>query len=264
MRNTAGIRPPNSYDVIADIYDTDMGQNIPFGDIGYYVARARERPQQILELGCGTGRITLPLLEAGLAVTAADVSAPMLSALRQKLAGAPALPETSSLHLVQMEIRQWALDGRFSTILCPYSLFTYLVESSEQREFLQQVRSQLKGDGHFILDLFLPNGTIQYGKPTWDYRRALGNGRLLERWKLIEPGPAPQVNLIRRHYRILTESGDTLRAFSTVDRIRYSYPEQMRALLGKSGFDVVAADWDYGTSPSQATARFVTFRCRAR
>ncbi len=46
-----------SYDQIAEVYATDMGSNMPFDDIGYYLARCREEGGPALELGCGSGRI---------------------------------------------------------------------------------------------------------------------------------------------------------------------------------------------------------------
>ena len=248
-----------SYDQIADIYDDDMGQNMPFDDVGYYVACAREKPQGILELGCGTGRITLPLLKAGLNVTAADISPRMISYLRRKLTQA----EANRLQLVQMDIRRWALRGAFSTILCPYSLFTYLLSTQEQNEFLRQVRQHLFPNGHFILDLFIPSNTIQYGETILDYRRKLNDGSVLERWKLIEVDSQPhQVNIICRNYRVVDANGSELRNVSTKERIHYCYPGEAEALIRNSGLSVVATDWDYGATRSVNTARFVTFKCQ--
>ncbi len=252
---------PRSYDPIADIYDDDMGPNMPFDDVGYYVACAREKPQGILELGCGTGRITLPLLKAGFDVTAADSSPSMISCLRRKLTQA----EANWLQLLQMDIRLWALGRRFSTILCPYSLFTYLLSTQEQNEFLQQVRQHLSPSGHFILDLFIPSRTIQYGKTVLDYRRRLSDGNVLERWKLIEgESQSHQVNIICRNYRVLDANGSEVRRVSTKERIRYLYPGEAEALVRNSGLSIVATDWDYGATRSVHTARFVTFKCQAR
>src|ERR1051325_6993430 len=85
MTQNSNFDPRCSYDCIADIYDYDMGQNLSYDDIRYYVERALEKPESILELGCGTGRITLPLLRRGLSVTAVDISSGMLSAFQDKL-----------------------------------------------------------------------------------------------------------------------------------------------------------------------------------
>jgi SAM-dependent methyltransferase len=262
MNKSSGFDLRFSYDQIADLYDYDMGQNLPYDDIRYYVERALEKPERVLELGCGTGRITLPLLRAGLAVTGTDISSGMLSVLRRKLECDATSSERSRVQLVQMDIRHWALRGSFSTVLCPYSLFTYLVESSDRRAFLCGVREQLRNDGHLILDSFIPDSSIKYGAVMRDYRRALGNGHFLERSKIIEPTGRPQVNIIRRAYSILGQSGETIHIFTTAERIRCFYPDQLRTLAEESGFDVVCTDWDYGTTTAESPARFVTLRCR--
>jgi SAM-dependent methyltransferase len=261
MNNSPDFDPRSSYDQIADLYDADMGQNMPYDDVHYYVERAVEKPGSVLELGCGTGRITLPLLRAGLTVTGADISSGMLSVLRQRSECEADSSERSRLQLVQMDIRQWAIRGSFSTILCPYSLFTYLAESSDRRAFLRQVRQQLCNDGHLILDSFIPDSAIQCGVVMRDYRRALGNGRFLERSKIIGTTDQPQVNIIRRRYSVYKESGERIRTFTTVDRIHYLYPEQLRTLVEGNGFHVACTDWDYGTAMAEPAAHFVTLRC---
>ena len=52
-----------SYNKIAAVYSTDMGQSMAFDDVGYYRRLCSERGGHTLELGCGTGRILLPLLQ---------------------------------------------------------------------------------------------------------------------------------------------------------------------------------------------------------
>jgi hypothetical protein len=71
----------HSYDRIADVYATDMGASMRFDDIGYYRDLCRRVGGKVLELGCGTGRILLPLLAAGVDIEGLDRSAPMLARL---------------------------------------------------------------------------------------------------------------------------------------------------------------------------------------
>jgi SAM-dependent methyltransferase len=261
MNDTSKFGPRISYDQIANVYDVDMGRNLAYDDVRYYVERALEQPDSVLELGCGTGRITMPLLRAGLAVTGVDVSSRMLSVFRRKLESAP-YSERARLQLLQMDIRSWALRRNFSTILCPYSLLTYLVELSAQQSFLDQAGQHLCKDGQLILDAFIPDSTIQYRERIWDYRRPLGNGRFLERSRTIEPTDRPQINAIRRTYSIVAESGERIRTFTTAEHIHCFYPDQLRSLVEQSGFEVVCTDWDYGSETAESTARFVTLRCR--
>ena len=72
-----------SYDRIAAVYATDMGQSMAFDDIGYYRALCQQRGGRTLELGCGTGRILLPLLASGIDIAGIDQSPGMLGQLQQ-------------------------------------------------------------------------------------------------------------------------------------------------------------------------------------
>ncbi len=250
------------YDQIADIYDDDMGRNMRFADVSYYVERALENRGRILELGCGTGRVTLPLLRAGLTVTAVDISGRMLSALQENCKRTCTRSEQSRLQIAQMDVRQGGLRGKFSTILLPYSFFTYFVEPSEQRGLLSYIHRQICRDGHCVIDAFIPNPTIRYGEPIWDYTRSIADGRILQRWKMLERGLDPAVNLIRRHYRLLDRSFKILRTMSTVERIRCSTPKQMMTLLEENGYELLTIDWNYGSSAGSSDAQFATYRCR--
>lgn len=254
--------PRDSYDQIAGVYDHDMGLNMPFDDVSYYVRLALERPASVLELGAGTGRITLALAGRRLNVTAVDVSARMLAVLRSKQNSMHDVAPACLPKLVQMDIRDWALAGKFSTILCPYSLITYLVEPSEQRAFLRQVRERLGDGGQFIVDAFVPDETIRHGEEVSDYRRLLPSGDYLERSKVVQGSGERQVNIIRRYYSILSPGGEPLRRFITAERIRCFYPGQLEALMKSSGFEIVRADWDYSASPAGPPARFFTLCCR--
>ena len=75
----------NLYDRIAPFYAVDMALNMPFDDVGFWSRACAARGQRVLELGCGSGRITAGLLAAGLQVCAVDRSAPMLAELRRQL-----------------------------------------------------------------------------------------------------------------------------------------------------------------------------------
>ena len=62
-----------SYDVIAEFYDDDMGRNVGGEDVAFYVDQCAAAPGPVLELGCGTGRITLALVRAGNTVIGIDL-----------------------------------------------------------------------------------------------------------------------------------------------------------------------------------------------
>ena len=122
----------------------------PSGDAGLYLALARERGGPVLELGCGTGRVLLPIARAGIACTGLDLSPHMLDALRAK--GPPA-----SLHLVQGRMQDFDLGGeRFALVTAPFRAFQHLYTVEDQLACLARVRRHLAPGGAFAFDVFKP------------------------------------------------------------------------------------------------------------
>jgi ubiquinone/menaquinone biosynthesis C-methylase UbiE len=70
------------YDVFADVYEFQFGTTTI--DLDFYVAEARAAEPPVLELACGTGRVTLPIAQAGVPIVGVDSSARMLDKAREK------------------------------------------------------------------------------------------------------------------------------------------------------------------------------------
>ena len=243
-----------SYDQIAEVYATVMGQSMPFDDVGHYRQLAQRAGGPVLELGCGTGRILLPLLRAGLDVVGVDRSLPMLAQLRRDGAGlAP--------RVAQMDLRALALRGHFRLILAPYSLITYLTRSADVDAFLTQVRELLDDDGELLLDAFIPRPVASFEDFRRDYARPHGGGTL-ERHKRIRQ-LADGCNRIERRYRLL-DSTDRLRSeFTTVEVIRPYAPDDLRAMLRGNGYRVRGECFDYGSEAQSDAARFCSVTATA-
>jgi SAM-dependent methyltransferase len=250
--------PQASYDLIAPIYEHDMWRNMPFDDAGFYAGVARRAGKTTLELGCGTGRITRALLAAGLEVTCVDISPGMLNELRRALKGFDKQPL-----VVQMDISLWSLKARFDSILCPYSLITYVTEPEAIATFLKNVHSSLKAGGTFVVDAFCPRAEIQYGERMQDYRRTLPDGSTLTRSKVIERDDRDSIHLIRRSYEIADVAGKMARAFETSTRIRSYTPLDLASRLEQSSFAVKETYWDYDASKTESNAKFVSYCCTA-
>jgi SAM-dependent methyltransferase len=244
-----------SYDAIADVYATDMGQSMAFDDVAWYRAFCRERAGPALELGCGTGRILIELLAAGVEVTGADRSLPMLQRLRRDAAA-------RGLHanVLQTDLRAAALRGRYASILLPYSLITYLTDARVAVQVLASLRTLLADEGRVVLDAFVPQPVESFADFRLDYRRVHEHG-FLERRKRIT-AHADGSNRIERWYRVLG-ADDTLRQeFHTDETIRPYAPAQLQALAQQAGYVVQREVRDYSDAPPSADMRFVTLILR--
>lgn len=240
-----------SYDAIADVYATDMGRSMAFDDVGWYRAFCAGQGGAALELGCGTGRILLELLAAGIDAVGADRSLPMLRRLRRDAAA-----RGLTARVLQMDLRAPALAGRFATILLPYSLITYLTDTAAAAAVLAGLRDLLADDGCIVLDAFVPQPVESFADFRLDYRRPHEDG-FLERRKRITAN-ADGTNRIERQYRVL-DANDALREeFHTDETIRPYAPAQLQALAQQAGYVVRREVRDYSDAPPSAAMRFVT------
>jgi len=246
------------YDSIAELYDEDMGASAPPGDIDFYLAQARDAGGLVLELGCGTGRITLALAAAGCAVIGADRSLAMLHVLRRKAREQPVLV---------MDMRAPALRATFARIFCPYSAFTYLVEESGQQALLRWVVSALAPGGRFVLDVFVPSRemhSLPDAHVFFDYRRQRPDGTWLERRKTLSKDLDRNINSIERRYTILDAYGRSLREIVTRETIRFYQPASLAACIEASGLRIVEARGGFSGEPLSDSSRVMVFVCARR
>ena len=257
-RNPSPYDAPELYDLLFDSLDFD---------VPYWVETAKSAGGPVLELACGTGRITLPLVRKGLIVDALDGSLPMLHKLEAKARAELSAEELGRLAWHWSNMRDFELGKQFDVILCPFSGFTYLVEDADQRRMLQRVRMHLAPGGAFLMDVFVPHYKdllMPDGHVYHDYRRHLDNGMILEREKTIQKDLTRQVNVVRRTYRFLNDSGEVLRTVCTESTIRYRFRSEMKLLLESEGFDVIEEYGDFEAKPYSYSASMMVFVCKGK
>ena len=233
---------PWPYDLVADIYDEDMEPNVSGADVTFYVQRCHSAAGPVLELGCGTGRITLPLVRAGATVVGIDRSLPMIRVLRRKAEERLDRAERKRLHVCCTKMQELGLAGSFARVLCPYSAIRYLTTVQEQHRTLRAAREALAPGGLLLLDVFDPDPSVERaprGRPIFDYLRPRSDGTFLERTKLLHDDGEPGVSVVERRYRILDAAGRALRRVTTFSRIRTFAPDDLVAALEECGLHVV-------------------------
>jgi SAM-dependent methyltransferase len=140
---------PIKYANIADIYDSYVQTTL---DIPFLLDQVKGVSSDILELMCGTGRISLPLIEAGAALTCVDKSPEMLAVLKHKLAQRGG---TATLHAV--DVCHLNLGQQFDRILLPFQSFAEILSLANQRQALSQIHQHLSPEGQFICSLHNPH-----------------------------------------------------------------------------------------------------------
>jgi SAM-dependent methyltransferase len=244
--------PPLSYDLIADVYETDMGGNLPFDDAAFYRAICAGGGGPALELGCGTGRVLLPLVASGLRVVGIDRSGPMLRRLREE-----AKRRGLAAAVARMDARAPGLRGRFATVIAPFSMVTYLPDPPDLDAVLAAAGGLLLDGGRLVLDAFIPRDVSGFAQPRRDYRRPHGAG-WLERHRRITP-LGDGTNRVERRYRL--EEEGTVREWTTVERIRPYTMQELEEAGARHGYVSEARVLDYGATGARS-AQFATLVLR--
>lgn len=138
---------------IGELYDSVPSyQSRP--DVDFYVEEARSTDGKILELGCGTGRVLIPIARLGKEITGADSSPRTLTQCRARLDKEPSNVRAT---LVQADMRDLDLNDRFSLIMIPFRPFQHLMAVSDQIATLDAIHRHLEPGGRLVFDVFNPN-----------------------------------------------------------------------------------------------------------
>ncbi len=140
------------------------------GDVSFYKELAGRVGGPVLEIGSGTGRLTIPLARLGLEVWAVDVSTGMLDQLRAKLAR-ESVAVRARVHIVQQDATTLDLPERnFALALLPFNMLMLISAFDEGRLALPRLAAHLVDSGCLALDvmnpLTLPQGADRNPAPS--------------------------------------------------------------------------------------------------
>ena len=138
----------------AEYYDEDYTIGVPDrGDVPFYKKYAQQCGSPVLELGCGTGRILIPIAQSAIECYGLDMSREMLSICETKVRTL----SLKNVHLRCSGMEDFHYDQKFALIYIPFRSFQHLLQVEHQMRCLKLVREHLKDGGLFIMDVFAPN-----------------------------------------------------------------------------------------------------------
>lgn len=153
-------------------YERDMGRlSDTVDDIPFYVALAHEassKGQAVLELGCGTGRVTIPMAQAGADVTGLDSAPAMLDIARAKAERAGV-----EIEWVEGDMAGFEIGARFGLVVIPFRSFLHLTTDDEQKQCLASIHRHLLPDGRLALNFYMPPGGMSNGSRVSKVYRAM-------------------------------------------------------------------------------------------
>lgn len=247
---------PNAYyerGLAVEMYDLFTGQGLLAGDVDFYLDCARRFGGPILELGAGTGRILLPLAQAGYDVTGLDMSPAMLAAAAAKLALHPALSDR--VRLIEGDMTSFDLSRHFALIIVSARSFQHIVTPQRQRAALHCMRRHLQPGGHLILDLFDANFELLFAKPDAGPppREAPHprSGHLVRRTVVARHNdPLRQTIQEVLRFEEFDPAGNLVAEEETSWTLRWSQRQEIAYLLELSGFEAIEQFSDFNGSPS--------------
>ncbi len=233
------------FDSWAIYYDL-IHKGLP-GEAEFYVGHAVKHGGPALEVGCGTGRIAIPMAMSGLDVTGLDNSAPMLSVCREKLAQVSPVP--GKLKLVQADMRDFTLERQFPLALMTYRTFMHCLTPEEQLACLKCIHLHLEPGGELLCNLWAARpGTLVKFPPEFDEKayQLAGTTHI----------PGEDLTLVHMHnawrddHRQLLHERHWLQEKDLRGKIVHEEhltmtrawvtPREMEHLVARVGFDVVA------------------------
>jgi SAM-dependent methyltransferase len=233
------------WDSYAAFYDWENAQTVRRRDVGFWQRLARSAGGDVLELGCGTGRVSLPVAKSGAALTGIDRSAPMLARARRRVVRARF---EQRVRLVRGDIRVLPFrPRRFSLVMAPYGILQSLVRERDLAAALASAARVLRKGGRIGIDLVpdLPVWSEYEGKKTLS--GLMGRETRVSLVESVRQDRAKKLTIFDQQYTTVHRGERRLHHFSLTFRT-LTVP-QMARRLERAGFSVDAVLGDYRGGP---------------
>ena len=267
---------------LARYYDLDVREER--GDLDLYLALAARAGGPVLELACGSGRVAVPLAEAGHEVTGVDIDEAMLARARRRWStvGSPALAsgrtrrtrsaggrgasaqeERGKLELIAGDLFRVDLGPRFALVFLALNTLLLLGDGERQRAALRAIARHLRPGGFAAVDVWLPDPDDL----------AAYDGRLTMEWVRDDPERGERVmKSAAATYDVATETvelhslfdawppdGGPLRRVARTDRMRLLTPSELVRLAREAALEVETLAGDHHLTPFGPGAERVVF-----
>ena len=243
-----------SFDQWASIYDWVFAEKLD--DIPFYVEEAVSSGGPVLELGSGTGRVTIPIAQCGIEIVGLESSTEMLKVAKAK---SEAMDVTSRPTWVHGDMRDFAQGREFALVIIPFRGFLSLLSVEEQRSCLDCIRQHLAPGGRLVFDIFVPDldMLIDDGTTAFHYNDVLHpeSGKRLVIWHQNRFDNHNQINCARSILDEVDSNGEVVRRLYRDFQIRYLHRFEAQHLIEVSGFRVLDLYGDFERSPFDETSQ---------
>ena len=217
-------------------------------DIDFYKSFVNETTR-VLELGCGTGRITLSLIEKCKHITGVELSDQMLDILRGKIAKLDDYNQ-SKVSLNKSDMSYFDLNEKFDLVIFPGVAFQALTTDKQRNSCLESVKKHLSENGKIIIDFF---------DPDIDKLNKIGNRRFdfeyfdkylnctVSKYSIIENHDSENQLQMFKYTFELTKAGEPVEVIEDYFELGYLFPDQINELFhnNKISIDALYSWYDF-------------------
>ncbi|WP_375242349.1 class I SAM-dependent methyltransferase [Lacinutrix sp.] len=220
----------------AQVYD---GMNTCLKDLEFYKRwLPKNKEARILELCCGTGRLTIPIAKDNYDITGVDFTPTMLEQAKIN-----ATKAGLDVTFIEADIRTLNLEEKFDLIFIPFNSIHHLYKNEDLFNALSSVKNHLKAEGLFLLDCFNPN--IQYIVESEKKEQDIAkyntkDGRAISIKQKMHFESKTQINRIEWHYYI----NGKFNSIQNLD-MRLFFPQELDSYLKSNGFKIIKKFGDF-------------------
>lgn len=225
----------------------DLEYDTQTEDVVFYVKQANSVEGPVLELGCGNGRITLPIARSGVHIIGLDNSTTMLNDFRTKLTSEPDSIRTR-ITLIESDYRQLPQCGPVPLVILPFNALHHCQTHRDVLQLFQSVREQLTPDGRFVLDCYLPDPILYQRDPNGRYAEQTivdpRTNQTFHSWETSWYDSLEQV-----HHVTYVYENENAKRWEVNLNLRMFYPQELRALIDLASFQITKEAADFRGAP---------------
>ncbi len=221
----------------------DLQNNSIVDDIPFFLKQIKKYGDPVLELACGTGRITMPIAEEGIDISGLDIIKNMLSYAESK-----AKAKNIDIEWIEADCRDFNIDKKFSIIFFPFNSIAHIHDIKSIEACFSCVRKHLKHNGKFIIDIFNPSmdrlsrdSSVLY--PVASLYDAYNKETITITENNIYDADT-QINRIKWYYKKDDQTDEIVNELN----MRIYYPQEIDALLKYNGFTIEKKFGNYDES----------------
>jgi SAM-dependent methyltransferase len=234
-------RDGRHYDALNSFLVADIPFYLEEAKRAAYVPYRKERGKvghPVLELACGTGRLTIPIAQSGLEIVGLDLSPSMLAQARTKAEAAGV-----EINFVEGDCRSFDLGRKFALIFMAFNSMQHLHDYASLSGMFANVRKHLAQGGRFVFDVFNPKIGILARSPEdrrleREYQDPDGKGTMaFENSMVYDDGS--QVSHIRCYFVRRGANGEEVEVREEELHLRSFFPQELDLLVRSQGFEIV-------------------------